>query len=187
MTSTSPVTRRRFLAAASGMAALGGFPAIVRAITLDTQAQRALAMHHTHTREQIARTYAVGQRYLPEALSDLNYFLRDHYSGSVGQIDPQLYDIMHAVRVALRARAPYQIISGYRAPQTNEFLRTTRGGGVARRSLHMDGKAVDVRIPGVPLKELRDVALELKMGGVGYYPGSNFVHLDTGAVRSWRG
>lgn len=186
MTHTNQVTRRRFLAAASGMAVLGA-PMVARAITLNTPSQRNLAMHHTHTREQIALTYAVGRSYLPEALSDLNHFLRDHYSGQVGQMDPRLYDIMHAVRHALRVRVPYQIISGYRSPQTNEFLRTTRGGGVAKRSLHMDGKAVDLRIPGVPLKELRDVALELKMGGVGYYPGSNFVHLDTGAVRTWQG
>lgn len=144
-------------------------------------------MHHTHTREKIALIYAVGSRYVPEALTDLNHFLRDHYSGLAGRMDPGLYDIMHAIRASLKARAPYQIISGYRAPATNERLRTTRGGGVARRSLHMEGKAVDLRIPGVPLEELRDAALELKLGGVGYYPGSDFVHVDTGRVRSWSG
>jgi len=144
-------------------------------------------MDHTHTREKIELAYAVGDRYLPRALSDLNRFLRDHYSGLIGNMDPALYDIMYALSTSLRARTPYQIISGYRAPHTNERLRTTRGGGVAKRSLHMDGKAVDLRIPGVPLKELRDAALELKAGGVGYYPGSDFVHIDTGRVRSWRG
>jgi len=94
---------------------------------------------------------------------------------------------MHALHTSLKARSPYQIISGYRSPQTNERLRARGGGGVARRSLHMDGKAVDLRIPGVPLKELRDAALALGSGGVGYYPGSNFVHVDTGKVRSWSG
>lgn len=179
-------TRRRLLAAASGTALFCGFPMVARATFVSTPA-RNLAMDHTHTREQIALTYAVGTRYVPEALADLDHFLRDHYSGDIGNMDPGLYDIMHALRVSLKARTPYQIISGYRSPHTNERLRTTRGGGVARRSLHMDGKAIDLRIPGVPLKELRDAALELKAGGVGYYPGSNFVHVDTGRVRSWKG
>lgn len=186
MTDTD-TSRRRFLSRATGVTALCAFPMVARAITLSPPSRRDLAMHHTHTREKIALVYAVGRAYVPEALSNLNHFLRDHYSGMVGQMDPGLYDMMHAIRASLRARAPYQIISGYRSPATNERLRTTRGGGVARRSLHMEGKAVDLRIPGVPLKELRDAALELKMGGVGYYPGSDFVHVDTGRVRSWTG
>lgn len=178
--------RRRFLTAASGLAVLG-FPMVAKAITLSPSHARELAMDHTHTREQIDLTYAFGRRYVPEALDDLNHFLRDHYSGRVGQMDPGLYDIMHALQRSLGVKLPYHIISGYRSPHTNERLRTTRGGGVAKRSLHMDGKAVDLRIPGVPLKELREAALALKRGGVGYYPGSQFVHIDTGAVRSWRG
>lgn len=178
--------RRRFLAMASGTTALCAFPMIARATSVGTS-MRELAMDHTHTHEKIDLTYAVGRQYVPRALVDLNHFLRDHYSGLVGQMDPGVYDIMYAVRMALGANTPYQIISGYRAPQTNERLRTTRGGGVAKSSLHMVGKAVDLRIPGVPLKELRDAALELKAGGVGYYPGSAFVHVDTGKVRSWNG
>lgn len=179
--------RRGFLAAAAGAVTLCAFPMVARATFHGAGGARELAMDHTHTREQIELTYAIGRRYVPRALADLDHFLRDHYSGLVGHMDPGLYDIMHALRVSLKARSPYQIISGYRAPHTNERLRTTRGGGVAKRSLHMDGKAVDLRIPGVPLKELRDAALDLKRGGVGYYPGSNFVHVDTGGVRSWRG
>jgi len=186
MTHKTDSGRRRFLAAASGAGLLLGFPMVARATFLGTT-PRDLAMDHTHTREKIDLTYAVGRRYVPQALDDLDHFLRDHYSGLVGNMDPGLYDIMHSVRMALKARTPYQIISGYRAPHTNERLRTTRGGGVAKRSLHMDGKAVDLRIPGVPLKELRDAALELGAGGVGYYPGSDFVHVDTGRVRSWSG
>ncbi len=102
-------------------------------------------------------------------------------------MDPALYDLMHRIRAELKARRPYQIISGYRSPRTNERLRVKGGGGVAKRSLHMEGQAIDLRIPGVPLAELRDVALSLKAGGVGYYPGSQFVHIDTGRVRSWSG
>jgi len=187
MTNKTDSTRRRLLLAASGATGLCTFPMVARAITLGTVLERDLSMDHTHTHEKIQLTYAIGSRYVPEALKGLNHFLRDHYSGMAGRMDPGLYDIMHALRASLKARSPYQIISGYRSPQTNEHLRTTRGGGVARRSLHMDGKAVDLRIPGVPLKELRDAALELGLGGVGYYPGSDFVHVDTGKVRSWSG
>jgi uncharacterized protein YcbK (DUF882 family) len=100
-------------------------------------------------------------------------------------MDPQVFDLLHRVRQVLGAERPFEVISGYRDPHTNERLRQTRGGGVARRSLHMDGRAIDVRLPGVPLADLRDAALSLRSGGVGYYPGSQFVHLDTGRVRSW--
>lgn len=187
MTSKTHSHRRRFLLAASGAGVMSAFPMVAKAITLGQSSRRDLFLDHTHTREKIELIYAVGSRYVPEALTDLNHFLRDHYSGDIGRMDPRLYDIMHALRTTLKARSPCQIISGYRSPKTNEHLRTTRGGGVARRSLHMDGKAIDLRIPGVPLKELRDAALELKRGGVGYYPGSNFVHVDTGRVRTWNG
>lgn len=187
MTQKTSITRRRLLLAAAGAGSFCAFPMVARATTLGSGIQRDLAMDHTHTREQIELTYAVGRRYLPEALDGLNHFLRDHYSGHVGTMDPGLYDIMYALTRSLKVRSPYEIISGFRSPQTNERLRARGGGGVAKRSLHMDGKAVDLRIPGVPLKELRDAALDLQAGGVGYYPGSNFVHVDTGRVRSWRG
>ena len=148
---------------------------------------RALAFDHTHTRERISLVYAVDGQYVPEALSTLNRFMRDHYSGTVGQMDPQLFDLLHGVRRALggQSLAAFEVISGYRCPETNNHLRHSRGGGVAKRSLHMEGKAIDVRIPGVPLAELRDAALSLQAGGVGYYPREQFVHIDTGRVRSW--
>jgi len=119
-------------------------------------------MSHMHTRERIELVYAVAQDYLPEALGALNHFLRDHYSGEVGQLHPPLFDLL-----------------------TNDKLRHTRGGGVAKQNLHMQGRAVDVRLSGVPLAELRDAALSLRAGGVGCYPDDRFVHLDTGRVRSW--
>lgn len=150
---------------------------------------RALALHHTHTGERIEQVYAQGEQYLPEALGALNHFLRDHYSGIVGRIDPGLFDLLHRVQQVLgasdRADARFEVISGYRSPATNQFLRTTRGGGVASRSLHLQGQAIDVRLTGVPLADLRDAALSLKAGGVGYYPREQFVHLDTGRVRRW--
>ncbi len=146
---------------------------------------KKLSMDHTHTREQIGLVYAVGDEYLPPSLNRLNVFLRDHYSGDVGRMDPRLYDMLFLIRRQLGTQASFQIISGYRSPNTNERLRTTRGGGVAKRSLHMDGKALDIRLPGVPLSDLRDAALSLKQGGVGYYPRDQFVHIDTGKPRTW--
>jgi uncharacterized protein YcbK (DUF882 family) len=146
---------------------------------------RDIAMSHLHTRERIATVYAIGERFVPSALVSLNHFLRDHYSGEVGEMDPQLYELLQRVRRELGSDRSFEVISGYRSPATNEQLRTTRGGGVARRSLHMDGRAIDVRLPGVSLSDLRDAAIALKSGGVGYYPRENFVHIDTGRVRHW--
>lgn len=148
-------------------------------------APRALAMAHTHTHESIDVVYAVGPDYRPDALRSLDHFLRDHYSGDQAPIDPALHDLLHALHTTLEAREPFQVISGYRSPTTNAHLKATRGGGVATRSLHMLGQAIDVRLPGVPLADLRDAALSLKRGGVGYYPGSQFVHVDIGRVRRW--
>ena len=146
---------------------------------------RLLAFDHTHTGESLSVVYALGERYLPDALHNLNHFLRDHYSGQIGRMDPQLFDLLHRVKQELGSSESFEVISGYRCPTTNSHLRRTRGGGVAKRSLHMDGKAIDVRLPGTSLADLRDAAKSLGLGGVGYYPRDQFVHLDTGAVRSW--
>jgi uncharacterized protein YcbK (DUF882 family) len=174
--------RRRLLLKGLGLTAAMAAPALARA---GVGPERELALDHTHTGEHIRLTYALGDSYLPEGLDRLNLFLRDHYSGDVGVIDPVLFDQLHRVRSLVGTSVAYQVISGYRSPATNQRLRQTRGGGVASRSLHMDGRAIDIRLPGVPLKELRDAALSLKAGGVGYYPGEQFVHLDTGRVRRW--
>jgi uncharacterized protein YcbK (DUF882 family) len=157
------------------------------ASTLVGGMQRALALHHTHTRERIDLVYAVNEQYVPDAMRSLNRFMRDHYSGNVGQMDPQLFDLLHQVEVLLGSKRSrhFEVISAYRCPETNNHLRNSRGGGVAKRSLHMEGKAIDVRLPGVPLAELRDAAKSLAAGGVGYYPAEQFVHIDTGRVRSW--
>jgi len=146
---------------------------------------RALSLAHTHTGERLQLVYAADGGYLPDALTVLNRFLRDHYTGQVGTMDPPLFDLLHRVRGLLGSDAPFEVISGYRCADTNERLRRSGGGGVARRSLHMDGRALDVRLRGVPLAELRDAAWSLQAGGVGFYPGEQFVHLDTGRVRRW--
>ncbi|MFM8338582.1 MAG: DUF882 domain-containing protein [Fluviibacter sp.] len=162
-------------------------PIAPRSAAVSLAAGRTLAFDHTHTRERINLVYAVDGQYVPDALTSLNRFLRDHYSGTVGRMDPLLFDLLHDVRRALGSQSlgAFEVISGYRCPETNDHLRNSRGGGVAKRSLHMEGKAIDVRIPGVPLAELRDAALSLQAGGVGYYPREQFVHIDTGRIRSW--
>lgn len=144
-----------------------------------------LSLAHTHTGEKLEITYADGQAYNPDALGRLNRFLRDHYTGQVGVMDPRLFDQLHQVQALLGCAGSFEVISGFRCTETNERLRLKGGGGVARRSLHMDGRAIDVRLPGVPLAELRDAALTLRAGGVGFYPHEQFVHMDTGRVRHW--
>ena len=182
---THPLARRRLLRQGAGLAAATALPLLALPARASVPATRALAMAHTHTRERIELVYAVAQDYLPEALGTLNHFLRDHYSGEVGRMDPPLFDVLHGLRQVLGHSGPFEIISGYRCPATNDKLRAKGGGGVAKKSLHMEGRAVDIRLPGVPLAELRDAAISLRAGGVGYYPDSRFVHVDTGRVRSW--
>jgi len=181
--------RRRFLHRTGGLALGAGLTAFTglapRLALADAPGARSLSFDHTHTGEHISLVYAMGDQVLPEAQAALNRFLRDHYSGDVGRIDPGLFGLLFDLGQTLGTDAPFQVISGYRSPVTNERLRTTRGGGVAKHSLHMDGMAIDIRLPGVPLADLRDAAMSLKDGGVGFYLSENFVHVDTGRVRHW--
>lgn len=177
--------RRLFINSAARLAAMGIVaPWAGQALAAHPRA-RELSFEHTHTRERLSVVYAVGHEYLPASLARLNHFLRDHYSGQIGHMDPRLFDQLFNVRQALGSTRAFEVISGYRCQDTNERLRTTRGGGVARRSLHMDGMAIDVRLIGAELLEVRDAALSLKAGGVGFYARERFVHLDTGRARSW--
>lgn len=190
MSTPQDPARRRFIRQAThaaGTAALCGLGAAgpAQAAPLGSTAERALDFVHTHTGERIGLVFAIGREYVQDSLTALDRFLRDHYTGEVGRIDPQLFDLLHRTRGLLGSRAPFEVISGYRCPSTNDRLRSTGGGGVARRSLHMEGRAIDVRLPGVKLAELRDAALSLKGGGVGFYAKDGFVHLDTGRVRAW--
>lgn len=162
-------------------------PAVAKLVNPIGDVGKDIQMNHLHTSERIGLIFAVDDQYLDPALNKLNHFLRDHYSNEVGVMDPLLYDLMHQIRRDLGVRRSFDVISGYRSPATNERLRKAGGGGVAKRSLHMDGRAIDVRLPGVPLKELRDAAVSQKVGGVGYYPRDGFVHIDTGQVRTWGG
>lgn len=175
--------RRRFLLHSAGLAA--GLLPMSRSALAGAPGARALSLAHTHTGERLEIVYAVGVSYLPHALAALNRFLRDHYSGDVGTIDPALFDQLYRVQQMVASTRPFEVISGFRCEATNRTLRATRGGGVATRSLHMEGRAIDIRVSGVALTDLRDAAVSLRAGGVGFYPGSQFVHIDTGRVRRW--
>ena len=147
---------------------------------------RSLRFEHTHTGEKLALTYAVGNQYVAGALDQIEHFLRDFRNGATHAIDPALLDQLHLLCATTATRAPFQVISGYRSPATNAMLRR-EGHGVAAQSLHLRGQAIDIRLADVALADLRDAALSLHAGGVGFYPsaGSDFVHIDTGRVRRW--
>lgn len=145
---------------------------------------RRLAMVNLHTGESLKAEYWAKGRYVKDALRAFNRVLRDHRTGDVHPIDPKVLDILFQLNRMLGGRGPLHIVSGYRSPETNAMLRET-GDGVAQFSYHMQGKAIDLRIPGRPLRQLHRAALSLRAGGVGYYPSSDFVHVDTGPVRRW--
>lgn len=177
--------RRRLLRGLTAGGLLLSFSASALARPKDTgpALPGAMTMHHLHTGEFLAIP-ADPEELNRRALAKVNVFLRDHYSGDVGVIDPALVVLLARLRRELGTDRRIDIISGFRSPATNAMLRK-RSGGVARRSKHMDGMAVDIRIPGVPLTDVRDAAIDLKAGGVGYYQKSQFVHLDTGRFRTW--
>lgn len=186
MTDQFTLARRRFLHHTARLAAAAALPALSAAAAMASVPDtRALALVNTHTHEKIDLVYADGKRYVPEALGSLNRFLRDHYTGDIGLMDPQIFDLLHRVQQVLGSKDSFAVISGYRCAATNTRLRETRSGGVAKHSLHMEGRAIDVRLPGVPLADLHEAALSLRAGGVGFYPREQFVHLDTGRVRNW--
>ncbi len=139
---------------------------------------------NTHTGEVLDTIYRTGSSYLPGELGRLDWVLRDHRTGEVVPLDARLFDLLHELAASAGLEPRYQVISGYRSPATNAML-AANSDGVSSRSLHMDGKAIDVRLEGLPLARLRDFALAKRAGGVGYYPASDFVHLDVGRVRSW--
>jgi uncharacterized protein YcbK (DUF882 family) len=182
--------RRSFLglgaAAAAGSLmpsrAYGATPAIA-----PKAPERILSFFNTHTGERVRSVYCAGGVYQPDALRELDYILRDFRVNAVKPVDPRVFDLLHELGGTLETDSPFHIISGYRSPQTNALLRE-RGGqgtGVASHSLHMVGQAIDIRVPGVRLQHLRDAAKSLKIGGVGFYPDLNFVHVDVGRVRYW--
>ncbi len=148
------------------------------------QLERFLSFYNTHTGERLEAVYWSRGEYVATALADINYILRDYRTGEVKPIDTGILELLFAIRMELKPRSPFHVISGYRSPRTNEFLRNC-GRAVGKKSLHMCGKAIDIRLPGLPLSLVRRVAIGLKGGGVGYYPRSDFLHVDVGRVRYW--
>ena len=146
--------------------------------------QRALSFVHTHTGERLSTVYFQSGRYLPSELERINHLLRDFRTGEVHPIDPGVLDILADLRTLADHDATYEVICGYRAPATNALLRQ-HSDGVAEHSLHMQGRAIDVRLAGFPTARLHELALGMQRGGVGFYPRSDFVHLDNGRVRFW--
>ena len=154
------------------------------AATVSKTDDRQLSFYHTHTAESLTVTYYSDGEYVASALNELNHFLRDFRTGDAVEMNPGVFDILHEIQVESGSTGTYQIISAYRSPATNEMLRG-KSSGVARNSQHLLGNAIDVRLRGVPTEDLRDTALAMKRGGVGYYQKSDFVHMDTGRVRRW--
>lgn len=181
-------SRRRLLRAGfGGVVAATGFAAVRGARASQADELARLAFVNTHTSESLRVIYRDGSRYLTEALVRIDHVLRDHRTGEIHPIDPALLDQLDRLATMLGVgKNPYHVISGYRSPRTNAML-AARSSGVAKNSLHMEGRAIDIRIPGVPLARVHEAALEMKAGGVGFYPKSDFVHLDTGDLRNWRG
>lgn len=181
--------RRAFLKHSLGhsalLAAAAGAPALARAAAPPTALRdRTLRLYNTHTGESLTSTYFAEGRLQPSSLADINKLLRDHRNNQVAPIDPALIVLLDQVTVQARPGSVVHIISGYRSPASNQLLAETTNG-VARHSMHLEGKAIDVRMPGVALADLRKAALAAGGGGVGYYPDSQFVHMDTGRVRRW--
>jgi uncharacterized protein YcbK (DUF882 family) len=174
-------SRRGLLKAVFG----GVFTALMlplrRAAAVD---ERQLAFFHTHTGKRLDVVYKRNGEFVPEALSVINTFLSDFRTGEVADMDPHLLDLIYDLREATGSESTYEVISAYRSPATNDMLRQ-RSGGVAKNSQHLLGKAIDVRLSDVDLTELRDTAIAMQRGGVGYYASPNFVHIDTGRVRRW--
>ncbi|MDD2723355.1 MAG: DUF882 domain-containing protein [Methylovulum sp.] len=147
-------------------------------------AHKTIALLHPQTGDQLSLTYFEHGRYLKDALHEIDHLLRDFHTGDVHPIDPALLDQLHDLKQLLGVRQPIQVVSGYRSPFTNANLRH-QSHRVAKHSLHMEGRAIDIRIDGVSTATLKRAALAMQRGGVGYYPRADFVHLDTGEVRTW--
>jgi uncharacterized protein YcbK (DUF882 family) len=176
------ISRRNFLLmATAGCAASLSSRAMASVLP---RTERKLSLYNLHTGEKLTTTYWAQGEYLAPELTAVNYFLRDYRNDAVDLIDPRLLDQVCLLQHRLDNNGTFHIISGYRSPETNAWLHRHETG-VAKRSLHMQGKAIDLRLPGVELKHLRQVALAMHAGGVGYYAKSDFVHLDTGRPRFW--
>jgi uncharacterized protein YcbK (DUF882 family) len=179
--------RRSFMKVMAGAVVMGLMPKRLLAGTchlIHKGKERSLAFYNLHTGESLRAVYWVDGGYVPDVLNEVNYLLRDYRAGEIKPISTRLLDVLYGMKHRLESDGPFHVISGYRNAKTNALLRK-QSKGVAKKSLHMEGKAVDIRLPGCELTTLRRAAMEMQMGGVGYYPKSCFVHVDVGEVRYW--
>jgi uncharacterized protein YcbK (DUF882 family) len=183
-TTANPVLGRRRLLGFGVATAVGALIPARAWASLPASPERSLAFVNTHTNETLKATYWRNGAPDRGALTDINHILRDFRTGDVFAMDVKLLDLLTELHRRTGSKQPFQIISGYRSPKTNSTL-AAESSGVATHSLHMDGMAIDIRLADVPLRTLHDTAVAMKLGGVGIYPQSNFVHVDTGRVRYW--
>jgi uncharacterized protein YcbK (DUF882 family) len=183
--------RRRFLqlglGASTALALPNAFaglspPSIAQPAT--AEAERKLSLLNLHTGEHLHATYWAEGQYQSSELKAINHVLRDHRTGDAYHMDNDLLNLLHVLHQKMDSKQEFQVISGYRSPKTNAAL-SKKSSGVAKKSLHMQGKAIDIRLPGCQLSDLRKAAINCQTGGVGYYPESDFIHIDTGRVRRW--
>ena len=176
-------TRRQLLVA--GGLTLGAclLPGVAIASPFKATNPRKISLCNIHTREDLETEYFNGKSYIPAELQRINHLCRDFRQNEAAKMDRRLFDAITEIQANLGHKGQVRIISAYRSPATNKMLQ--KNGGVATKSYHMKGEAVDFNLEGVPLSKVRKAALELRLGGVGYYPKSNFVHIDTGPVRRW--
>ena len=181
------MNRRNVLKLAGGALLAAGSASLVAPSAFaaaSAQSARTVALLNTHTGDRFSAAYWEQGNYVPDAMAAIRHVMRDYRNNEVHDIDPRLLDQLSGLNGLVGAAAPYQIISGYRSPATNAMLHAN-SDGVASHSLHMEGKAIDIRMAGVDLPRLHDAALSMQSGGVGFYPASDFIHVDTGRVRRW--
>jgi uncharacterized protein YcbK (DUF882 family) len=177
------LTRRRLFSLGLGAAAVTLSPRLSWA-SMPTSGSRTIGLYNEHTGEAVKATYWENGHYDPAALKDINFLLRDHHNDEVTSIDVHLIDLLTELHRRSNSTQAFQVVCGYRSPQTNAIL-ASEGGGVARNSLHVEGKAIDIRVADRSPRQMRDCAKSLRLGGVGYYPRAAFVHVDTGPIRYW--
>ena len=184
--SSIELSRRGFLTSIAGVAVTLASPGAIASVAPATVSgrDRELSFYNTHTGEKLSATYWSDGKYLDDGVEEISWILRDHRAGIASPVDQKLLDLLHQLQAKVEHQGQFHVISGYRSPATNNMLNK-RSSGVAKRSYHMLGKAIDVRLPGFETSQLHKAAISLKGGGVGYYSSSNFVHLDIGRVRYW--
>lgn len=175
--------RRSFLKTSVVLASALSVPALARAAVVGPN-ERVLRLYNTHTGESIKSVFWAQGQFIPEAMQDINKLLRDHRNNTIANMDPELLLLLDKVSGKFGGTDVLHVISGYRSPESNAKL-AAESGGVAKHSMHLEGKAIDIRMPGRDLASLRKAAMSLQAGGVGYYPDSQFVHMDTGRLRHW--